>query len=149
MNTIAETEENVTAVVPFLSVLSMERSVAYYVDGLGFQIRHKWEQDGKLRWCWLALGGAAIMLQEFATQSPHTLPPGAKPGAGVSFYFICRDAVAIYRNLRSRDIQTTEPEVLNSMWVTGLFDPDGYHLFFESPTDIPEHTKLTEKTMHL
>jgi hypothetical protein len=24
------------------------------------------------------------------------------------------------------------------MWVTDLSDPDGYRLFFESPTDAPE-----------
>jgi hypothetical protein len=30
------------------------------------------------------------------------------------------------------------------MWATGLSDPDGYHLFFESATDTPEKTKLFE-----
>jgi hypothetical protein len=26
------------------------------------------------------------------------------------------------------------------MWVTPLVDPDGYKIFFESPTDVPEET---------
>jgi lactoylglutathione lyase len=30
------------------------------------------------------------------------------------------------------------------MWVNGISDPDGYKLFFESPTDTPEETKLSE-----
>ena len=30
------------------------------------------------------------------------------------------------------------------MWVTGLSDADGYRLYFESPTDTPEDTKLSE-----
>jgi hypothetical protein len=30
------------------------------------------------------------------------------------------------------------------MWVTSLTDPDGYRLFFESDTDVPEETKLSE-----
>ena len=30
------------------------------------------------------------------------------------------------------------------MWVTGLSDPDGYRLYFESATDTPEDTKLSE-----
>lgn len=123
--------------VPFLCVSNMERSVGYYVDGLGFVIRHKWEPDGKLRWCWLALGGAALMLQEYPK-------PEGKVGEGMSLYFICDDAVAIYRELRSRGIEASEPQVENHMWVTALADPDGYRLFFESLTDVPEETKLSE-----
>ncbi len=30
------------------------------------------------------------------------------------------------------------------MWATRLSDPDGYRLFFESVTDVPEETKLSE-----
>jgi len=60
--------ENLTQVVPFLRVSAIERSVRYYVEGLGFAMKYTWVVDGKLRWCWLARGGAAIMLQEFPTQ---------------------------------------------------------------------------------
>jgi hypothetical protein len=30
------------------------------------------------------------------------------------------------------------------MWVTGVLDPDGYHLLFESPTDVAEETEYAE-----
>ena len=30
------------------------------------------------------------------------------------------------------------------MWVTEMTDPDGYRLLFESPTDVPEETKLSQ-----
>lgn len=30
------------------------------------------------------------------------------------------------------------------MWVTGVKDPDGYNLYFESMTDVPEETKYSE-----
>jgi len=30
------------------------------------------------------------------------------------------------------------------MWVTGLGDPDGDRLDFESPTDVPEDSRLSE-----
>ena len=30
------------------------------------------------------------------------------------------------------------------MWVVGLTDPDGYRIYFESPTDVPEETFLSE-----
>jgi hypothetical protein len=28
-------------------------------------LKNKWIDEGKLRWCWLQNGGAALMLQEF------------------------------------------------------------------------------------
>ena len=135
---------NVKAVVPFLCVSDMQQSVRYYVEGLGFAIKHQWVVEGKLRWCWLTLGGAALMLQEFARQGENSSAPQGKVGEGVSLYFLCQDAVSIYDNLRSRGIEASEPQVGNRMWVTSLLDPDGYQLHFESGTDVPEETKLSE-----
>jgi lactoylglutathione lyase len=62
----------------------------------------------------------------------------------VSLCFTCEDAVAIYREVRSRGIEASQPEVGNAMWVTCLSDPDGYRIEFESATDTPEDTKLSE-----
>jgi len=129
---------NVKQVVPFLHVSSMERSIRYYIDGLGFTMRNKWVVDGKVRWCWLELGGAALMLQEF-----HKAPPG-KAGEGVSLCFQAEDALAIYHDVKARGIEASEPQVGNALWVTCLSDPDGYRLSFSSPTDTPEETKLSE-----
>ena len=47
-------------------------------------------------------------------------------------------------SFRSRRLDASEPFVGNSMWVTGLGDPDGYRLDFESPTNLPEDTRLSE-----
>jgi hypothetical protein len=44
---------NVRQAVPFFAVSSMETSLRYYVDGLGFTMTLKWIDEGKLRWCWL------------------------------------------------------------------------------------------------
>jgi catechol 2,3-dioxygenase-like lactoylglutathione lyase family enzyme len=128
---------NVKEVVPFLSVSSMEQSIRFYIDGLGFAFRHKWEPDGKLRWCWLTLGSASLMLQEF----PNRPAPG--PG-GINLTFMCDDAIALYHQYRARGLNPSEPEVGNGLWVTQVTDPDGYKLFFESPTDVAEDTKLSE-----
>jgi catechol 2,3-dioxygenase-like lactoylglutathione lyase family enzyme len=126
---------NVKEVVPFLSVSSMEQSIRFYIDGLGFAFRHKWEPEGKLRWCWLTLGGASLMLQEFANR------PAPTPG-GINLTFTCDDAIALYHQYRA--LGASEPEVGNGLWVTQVADPDGYKLFFESPTDVAEETKLSE-----
>jgi catechol 2,3-dioxygenase-like lactoylglutathione lyase family enzyme len=135
---------NVTEVVPLLGVSSMERSLRYYVDGLGFTMKNKWVVDGSVRWCWLALGGAALMLQELAKQGPHSPAPHGKLGEGVSLWFQCEDAIAIYHEVASRGIEASEPQVGNAMWETSLSDPDGYRIHFGSPTNTAEETKLSE-----
>jgi lactoylglutathione lyase len=80
------------------------------------------------------------MLQEFL---PERIPTG-KLGEGVSVYFMCKDALAIYREARARGLEAKRPFVGNGLWVTGLSDPDGYRIFFESPTDVPEETEYSE-----
>ena len=89
MNPGSKGVPNVKQVVPFLRVSDMERSLRYYVDGLGFEMKNKWVVDEKVRWCWLELGGAALMLQEFQVgggvslnflYAKTRLPSTAKPG---------------------------------------------------------------------
>ena len=79
------------------------------------------------------------MLQEY-TQNP----PTEKLGEGVSIYFICEDALTIYKQIITNGLSTSEPFVGNNMWVVGLRDPDGYNIFFESPTDVPEETMYSD-----
>lgn len=133
-------DANVRQAVPFFRVSNMEASVRYYVDGLGFTIKTRWIDDGKLRWCWLELGSAALMLQE----SHASWKPEGKVGEGVSICFICEDALALYRAFTAKGIPAARPFVGNGMWVTSLADPDGYRLEFESLTDVPEDTQLAE-----
>lgn len=135
---------NLRQAVPFFAVSSIEASARYYVDGLGFEMTRQWIDEGKLRWCWLQRGGAALMLQEFHTAGHDSWVPTGKVGDGVSIYFICDDALAFYREIRARGIQASRPFVGNGMWVTSLSDPDGYRLEFESATDAPEETEYTE-----
>lgn len=133
-------QTNVKQAVPFFLVTDIEASVRFYVEGLGFRMTKQWIDDGKLRWCWLEIGNAALMLQEFH----HANVPTEKLGVGVSICFICEDALTIYREAKARGLQPTKPFVGNAMWVTSLADPDGYRIDFESYTDAPEESELEE-----
>lgn len=135
---------NVKQAVPFFHVSNIGASVHYYVEGLGFKMTKHWMPEGKLRWCWLELGDAALMLQEFWKDGQHANLPTEKLGVGVSICFICQDALAIYREVTARGIQASRPFVGNGMWVTSLVDPDGYRIEFESYTDAPEESEYSD-----
>jgi lactoylglutathione lyase len=129
------TEPNVQQAVPFFMVTNLEASLRFYVEGLGFTMTRQWIDQGKLRWCWLQLGNAALMLQEYLQN------PIAKRGEGVSVCFQCKDAIAIYHDALAHNLQPRGPFVGNALWVTSFTDPDGYKLDFESPTDAPEESE--------
>ena len=145
------TSANVKQAVPFFGVTNIEASLRFYVDDLGFKMKHWWipdassehyhHPDGRIRWCWLQLGDAAIMLQEFWEGGT----PKETLGTGASVCFMCEDALALYRGFKSRGIQVRKrPYVGNRLWVVPVTDPDGYRMEFESPTDAPEETELEE-----
>ena len=140
MTDAVETKTNVKQAVPFFGVTNMETSLRFYIEGVGCIMVEKWVDEGKVRWCWLKLGEAALMLQEFRTAGHDSWVPQGKLGEGVSIFFICEDAIAIYRELIARGIDASQPFVGNGMWVTGCKDPDGYKLEFESFTNVPDET---------
>jgi len=146
MQAKTKTEANVQQAVPFFRVSNMETSLRFYVDGLGFEMTKKWtpDGDGKVRWCWLQHGNAAIMLQEYRKEGPNSWTAESKVGVGVSICLLCKDALALYKDFRSRGIEAQRPFVGNAMWVTSVQDPDGYKLEFESYTDVPEETVFSE-----
>ena len=85
MTIATNTSVNVKQAVPFFGVTNMEASMRFYIDGIGFKMKNQWipdreedNPDGRIRWCWLELGDAAIMLQEFLPerQPKETLGTG-------------------------------------------------------------------------
>ncbi len=88
-----KSESNVQQTVPLLNVSDIQESLRFYVDGLGFEIIHKWEPDGRIQWCWLQHGGAALMVQELPKNGPDSWNPGGRVGEGVSICFMCKDAI--------------------------------------------------------
>jgi len=133
-------QNNLKQAVPFFMVTNIERSLNFYVKGLGFQVKIDWKPKGKVEWCWLERDGVALMLQEY----PQERMPAEKLGIGVSVCFLCDDALKLYTEFLEKELSLSDPFVGNNLWVVQLKDPDGYNIFFESPTDVPEDTLYSE-----
>ncbi len=121
-------------------VTDMDRSMAFYIKGLGFELKMDWQPQGRIEWCWLEREGVALMLQEYHKERL----PKEKLGQGVSICFICEDALDLYEEFLQEGLSPSEPFVGNKMWVVSLSDPDGYKLDFESKTEVPEETKYVK-----
>ncbi len=138
---------NVRQAVPFFHVKDMPAALRFYVDGLGFTAKITWTPDdpSQVRWCWLELGGAALMLQAFWRDGAPGGWPSDQLGQGVSVCFMCEDALAVRREALARGLQPSQrPFVGNGLWVVSYVDPDGYRIDFESPTDVAEETEYDE-----
>ena len=129
---------NLTQAVPFFSVADIEESLRFYVEGLAFEIGPKWVIEDKIRWCWLSRGDVAFMLQQFAIEGHDSWKPSCKVGEGVSICVMCKDAIALYHELKDRGVGVSRPFVGNGLWVISVTDPDGFRIDFESPADVPE-----------
>ncbi len=121
-------------------VTSMDTSLQFYVNGLGFTLKNSWTPRARIEWCWLEREGVALMLQEYREGNPNMHSP---KGAGLSICFQCADALALYHEFLSKGLTPNEPFVGNQLWDVNVTDPDGYILHFESPTDVPEETKYS------
>ena len=97
------------------SKLNGQTPISALTDGLGFIMKRQWTPEGngdapsksKICWCWLELGDAAIMLQEF---SPSRRPKEML-GIRASVCFQCVDALALDREFKGRSIITKHPSV--------------------------------------
>ncbi|QDT26181.1 Glyoxalase-like domain protein [Gimesia panareensis] len=121
--------------VPLLFVDDVTHSVAFYQDLLGFELTLKWEPEGKLSWCRLERGSAALMLQQACPDEDGTVEERCK---GVGFFFLCDDAQAMYDELLGKGLDLEPPQVafygMNQLF---LKDPDGYELCFQNQVAAP------------
>ena len=136
------TSSNIRLAVPFFMVRDMETSLKFYVEKLGFTKTIDWTPRGKIEWCRLERDEVSIMLQE--PRNREKFDQEGPKGKGLSICFQCADALALYHEFTANGVEIKEPFVGNNLWVVAFSDPDGYHLDFESPTDVPEETTYSE-----
>ncbi|MEA2206642.1 MAG: hypothetical protein QOE77_3418 [Blastocatellia bacterium] len=107
----------------FLEVNSLEESIGFYRDNLGFEVEsHNFDSEPPMA---TVRGGALriTMVQQLETM--------LKRGRGVHFVIGVGDVDAFHERLRGGGVTVTAPQ--DEGWggrFISLQDPDGYRLFF-------------------
>jgi hypothetical protein len=52
MRNEVKANSDVKQVVPFLMAGVIQTSIDFYIKGIGFEIKNKWIDKGRIRWCW-------------------------------------------------------------------------------------------------
>jgi len=116
---------------PSLTVSDLAKSLEFYVDGLGFTVKERWEREGKLRGVTIQAGTAEIGL----SQDDWAKGRDRVKGVGVSFYAETGQSLDLIAALaREHHIEPEGPKVAS--WgdrILEFRDPDGYKLTFYWP----------------
>jgi len=114
------------SVTPSYTVSDLDRSVAWYRDGLGFLVSDRWEEDGRLLGVMLKAGACLIGLAQ------DDFSKGRDRLKGVGFRIWCdtaQDVDAIAARLRAFGGSIVEEP--GDRWDTYSFtaeDPDGFRI---------------------
>ena len=114
------------SITPSYTVNNLQRSLAFYRDGLGFFLSDRWEEGGELRGVMLKAGDCHLAL------SQDDFSKGRDRSKGVGFRIACetyQDVDAIAERLKKFGGTITEGP--GEQWDTYGFtgeDPDGFKI---------------------
>ncbi|MBI5834944.1 MAG: VOC family protein [Armatimonadetes bacterium] len=132
---------SVKTITAMLSVADVDRSLAFYVDKLGFtQTGRMAHDDGPAFWANIERDGQHIMLHAGhdhdaeGNDIPLQRAPDGHRDAGL--YIYTDDIAALHADLVARGLDVPAPEArFYGMKDTHVFDPDGFAVQFGEPTD--------------
>jgi lactoylglutathione lyase len=116
------------SIAPTFTVNDLQRSLAWYRDGLGFFVSERWEEGGKLEGVMLKAGACHLSL------SQDDFSKGRDRAKGVGFRIWCetfQEVDAIAKRLRA--FGGTIVEEPGNRWDSYSFtaqDPDGFKITF-------------------
>lgn len=128
----AGTRPRATRLIPSLGVSDIDRSLGFYREFFGFKVEDSYEADGRMTWCWLKSGDAALMLQQLSAEQQIRLNPAI--GQSWVIYIRPDDIDATHKRLQQAgfpvsDLVTTSYRARECF----LADPDGYELWLSVP----------------
>lgn len=135
--------EHPGAVMPIISVESVDELRSFYVEKLGFgHVMGMVGKDGKFDFCTVTLGSAKIML----TRPPEKVE-GSKPAyptkRPVEIYLEVADVDKYHDEVKKRGVKITAP--LGTQWwgdrTFKVVDPYGYELWFYQMVGEPKPPK--------
>lgn len=116
------------SLVPMLSVADVEKTLRFYQQALGFEVVHRYEQDGFLHWALVRSGATELMFAR-CDVSQSVLPFDTK--THLVLYFHLDDVDALHTSLKAQEYPVSNLQVtFYQMQEFTLRDPDGYQLCF-------------------
>ena len=124
-----------TAVTTLLQVYDMQKSVAWYRDGLGFKVLQVYEPDGHLYWALLKLGDAQLMLNaKYEDEERPVQPPATVGHDDVTLYVDCTDVDEAFAAIGTAGLHLEPPQTTHyGMKQLTVVDPDGFQVCFQQP----------------
>jgi catechol 2,3-dioxygenase-like lactoylglutathione lyase family enzyme len=125
---------NLTNIWPFFIVTSLKASVSFYVDKLGFQIRHKGPDEDPY-WAIVGRDNISIMLKAVAPDVKAVPNHTRHAWAPWDAYISTAEPDRLFEEYRSNGVVFVKPIHDNSDNLRGfeVEDADGYVLFFGHP----------------
>lgn len=122
-------EIRLDGVIPLLQVGSMQDTLDYYRDVLGFSLDFAWPGDGPPKWAKVSRGGISFMFTvDLGTSSSPFI---AEKGNGVVFYIIVQQVEALYAELVERGaLVVQELQDFGGRKQFSIADMNGYVIAF-------------------
>ncbi|MCE9594600.1 MAG: VOC family protein [Planctomycetes bacterium] len=135
-----------------ITVKDMQKSLAFYRDALGFEMKEAWPDRERPMWTNLLLDRQSVMLgvamraedvKQWCGDDPEELASKLaecdsfaknKPGVGITTYLRVDDVDAYHAKVKTKGIQARAPKTqFYGQRDFTLQDPDGYNLCFYTP----------------
>jgi catechol 2,3-dioxygenase-like lactoylglutathione lyase family enzyme len=125
---------NLNYIFPFFIVEHLAPSVSFYVDKLGFEVRHT-GPPGDPFWAIVGRDDISIMLKAIAAEIKPVPNHTRHPWASWDAYIATADPDMLFEEYRSRGLPFRQPILDNQDGLRGfeIEDADGYVLFFGRP----------------
>ena len=130
----------ITAIAPFFIVRNVPVAIAFYCDQLGFELLYEGPTADDIFFAMVTRGSAMLMIKAVGVDpQPNNTRHAWAPWDA---YVVAPDPDALAAEFLSRGVTFSTPlnNTTDNLRGFELKDPDGYFLFFGTPTNTGKHT---------